>query len=86
MKAEVTRGFAAPTQALDLTIGLGYVECLLANSHIEKYMAKHHIELLNEFKKLLGEKAEEMSRTIPDPIRKPPKAARSLAKPDAAVA
>ena len=77
MKAEVTRGFAAPTQALDLTIGLGYVERLLANSHIEKYMAKHHIELLNEFKK---------SRTIPDPIRKPLNAARSLAKPDAAVA
>ena len=73
-------------QALDLTIGRGYVERLLANSHIEKYMAKNHVELLNEFNKLLGEKAEEMSRTIPDPIRKPPKEARSVAKSDAAVA
>jgi hypothetical protein len=62
------------TQALDLTIGLGYIERLLANTRIEKYLVKHHVELLNEFKKLLGEKAEEMSRTIPDSIR--PKAAK----------
>lgn len=54
------------TQALDLTIALGYVERLLANPHVEKYLAKHHADLLNEFRKLLGEKAEEMSRTISD--------------------
>jgi hypothetical protein len=57
------------TQALDLTIGLGYVERLLANPRVQKYLAKHHAELLNEFKKLLSEKAEEMSRTIPDAVQ-----------------
>jgi hypothetical protein len=54
---------------------------LLANQHVEKYMAKHHVEFLNELNKLVKEKAEEMSRTIPDPVRIPPKSARSLAKP-----
>src|ERR1035441_9505122 len=33
------------TQALDLTIGLGYVERLLANPRVAKYLAKHHAEL-----------------------------------------
>jgi hypothetical protein len=69
------------THALDLTIGLGYVERLLANQHVEKYMAKHHVELRNELNKLVKEKAEEMSRTIPDPVRIPPKSAKSSAKP-----
>lgn len=59
----------ARTQALDLTIALGYIERLLANTHVEKYLAKHHVELLNEFTKLVGEKAEEMSRAIPEPIK-----------------
>ena len=45
---------AQPIRALDLTIGLGYIERLLANTHIEKYLAKHHVELLNEFNKLLA--------------------------------
>jgi hypothetical protein len=54
------------TQALDLTLGLGYLERLLANIQVERYLAKNHIELLHEFKKLLAEKAEEMSRTIPE--------------------
>ena len=74
------------TQALDLTLGLGYVERLLANPRIAKYLAKHHAELLNEFNKLLGEKAEEMSRTISDSIQKPTRAAKSLRKRAAAVA
>ncbi len=65
------------TQALDLTLGLGYIERLLANPHISKYLAKHHAELLNEFNKLLGEKAEEMSRTISGPVQKHVKAAKS---------
>ena len=68
------------TQALDLTLGLGYVERLLANHQIAKYLAKHHADLLNEFNKLLGEKAEEMSRTISDPIQKHPRAAKSIRK------
>jgi ParB-like chromosome segregation protein Spo0J len=61
------------TQALDLTIGLGYIERLTTNARVEKYLAKHHAELLNEFTKLLGEKAEEMSRAIPDPIKPAPR-------------
>ena len=65
------------TQALDLTIGLGYIERLTENTRVEKYLAKHHAELLNEFTKLLGEKAEEMSRAIPDPIKPAPRTARA---------
>jgi hypothetical protein len=74
------------TQALDLTLGLGYVERLLANPRIAKYLAKHHAELLNEFTKLLGEKAEEMSRTITHPVQKTAKAVRSVTKRAAEVA
>jgi hypothetical protein len=59
---EVEQSYA--TQALDLTLGLGYLERLLSNNQVDKYLAKHHVELLHEFKKLLAEKAEEMSRTI----------------------
>ena len=69
-RTDPSRGYA--TQALDLTLGLGYVERLLANSHVAKYLAKHHAELLNEFTKLLREKAEEMSRTITRPAGRPP--------------
>jgi hypothetical protein len=65
------------TQALDLTIGLGYIERLTTNARIEKYLAKNHAELLNEFTKLLGEKAEEMSRAIPDPIKSAPRTAHA---------
>ena len=61
------------TQALDLTIGLGYIERLTTNARVEKYLAKNHAELLNEFTKMLGEKAEEMSRAIPDPIKPAPR-------------
>jgi hypothetical protein len=68
------------TQALDLTLGLGYVERLLVNPRISKYLTKHHAELLNEFTKLLGEKAEEMSRTIPDPVKTSPQGPRSSTK------
>jgi hypothetical protein len=74
------------TQALDLTIGLGYVERLLASPHVAKYLAKHHTELLNQFNKMLGEKAEEMSRTISDPVQKNVRAARSVTKRAAEVA
>src|ERR1700728_2544884 len=42
-----------------------------------KYLAKHQVERLNEFNKRLGEKAEKMSRTIPDPVRIPQKSART---------
>jgi hypothetical protein len=69
-RTDPSRGYAE--QALDLTLGLGYVERLLANSHIAKYLAKHHAELLNEFTKLLREKVEEMSRTITRPAGRPP--------------
>jgi hypothetical protein len=68
------------TQALDLTLGLGYVEHLLAIPRIAKYLAKHHLELLNEFNKLLGEKAEEMSRSITDPTPKAVRTEKSVPK------
>ena len=74
------------TQALDLTLGLGYVERLVTNPRVAKYLAKYHAELLNQFNKLLGEKAEEMSRTIAHPIDKNVKAVRSVAKKAAEVA
>jgi hypothetical protein len=51
--------------SLDLTLGLGYVEHLLSNPRIDKFLAKHHPEILSEFKKQIEEKAEEMSRPIP---------------------
>jgi hypothetical protein len=35
---------------------------------------------LNKFTKLLGEKAEEMSRAIPDLINPPPRTAKATAK------
>jgi hypothetical protein len=41
---------------------------------------------LNEFTKLLGEKAEEMSRTVSDPVKKTARAARSVTKKAAEVA
>lgn len=59
------------TQALDLTLSMGYMEHLLRNVQVEKYLGKNHPEILSEFKKLLGEKAEEMSRTIPESVPKP---------------
>jgi len=74
------------TQALDLTLGLGYVERLVANPHVAKYLAKHHAELLNEFNKLLGEQAEEMSRTIAHPIHKSVKPVKSVVKKAAEIA
>lgn len=74
------------TQALDLTLGLGYIERLLANSHVAKYLSKHHAELLSEFNRLLAEKSEEMSRTIPDPRQPSARGPRSSAKKTAAIA
>jgi hypothetical protein len=57
--------------ALDLTLSLGYVEHLLSNSKIEKYLFKHHPDILSEFRKQIEEKAEEMSRPIPGLATKP---------------
>jgi RepB plasmid partitioning protein/ParB-like nuclease domain len=59
------------TQALDLTLSLGYVEHLLSNSRIEKYLAKHHPDILSELKKQIEGKAREMSRPVPDSVAKP---------------
>jgi hypothetical protein len=59
------------TQALDLTLALGYIERLIANTKVERYLAKHHSEILNEFRKFIGEKAAEMATgaTTPDLVR-----------------
>ena len=57
------------TQALDLTLTLGYVERLVSNSKVEKYLTKHHSDILNEFKKSIREKVEGMSGVIPDRVK-----------------
>lgn len=59
------------SQALDLTLCMGYIERLLGNMQVDKYLGKNHPEILGEFKKLLGEKAEEMSRAIPESVLTP---------------
>lgn len=64
------------TQALDLTLSLGYIEHLLANSRIEKYLAKHHPDILNEFRKVVAEKADEMSRPVAESVPSPPQKVR----------
>lgn len=67
--------------ALDLTLSLGYVEHLLSNPRIDKYLAKHHPDILGEFKKQIEEKAEEMARPIPGVTTKPrplPKATQKM--------
>ena len=60
---QVEETYAA--QALDLTLSLGYVEHLLSNAKIEKYLTKHHLDILGEFRKQIDEKTGEMSRPIP---------------------
>ena len=55
------------TQALDLTLTLGYIERLIDNAKVEKYLAKHHNEILNEFQKLIGERAEDLANMVPEP-------------------
>jgi len=59
------------SQALDLTLCMGYIEHLLGNMQVDKYLGKNHPGILSEFKKLLGEKAEEMSRAIPESVQMP---------------
>jgi hypothetical protein len=60
------------TQALDLTLALGYTERLVANGRVEKYLSKHHAEILNEFRRLIRERAGEMPRTFPSPFASSP--------------
>ncbi len=55
------------TQALDLTLALGYIERLISNKNVDRYLAKHHSEILSEFKKQIDEKAMEISRTTMNP-------------------
>lgn len=59
------------TQALDLTLSLGYIEHLLSNPKIEKYLTKHHPDILGEFKKQIQEKDGEMPRPIAGLTTKP---------------
>lgn len=54
------------SQALDLTLSIRYIEHLLANPQILKYLASHHPDLLNEFQSMVAEKDDQMSRTIPE--------------------
>lgn len=53
------------TQALDLTLTLGYIERLLTNKNVEKYLARNHSDILTELRKQLKEKAAQMVRNQP---------------------
>jgi hypothetical protein len=61
-----------------------FVERLIVNAPVEKYLLKYHSEILIEFKKLVNEKAEEMSRSIHDAAKTSLRAAKSSAKESSA--
>jgi hypothetical protein len=64
------------TQALDLTLSIGYIGHLLENTSIVKYLTKQHPDILSEFQKMLAEKADERSRPMPESI--PPSRRRKV--------
>jgi hypothetical protein len=43
------------TQALDLTLALGYIERVVNNRNVEKYLTKNHGDILNEFRRQLDD-------------------------------
>jgi hypothetical protein len=43
------------TDILTLTVACGYLDRLLANTKIERYLARHHIDILHTLQKLLSE-------------------------------
>jgi hypothetical protein len=47
---------------------LGYIERLLANKSIDKYLGKHHSEILNKFRRQLKEKVDDISRADTSPV------------------
>ena len=68
------------TQALDLTLSIGYIEHLLASPRVQKYLTKHHPDILNEFRKMLDEKADEITRTVPESARQSQQKVKVLPK------
>jgi hypothetical protein len=46
---------------------IGYVERLVANPRVAKYLAKHHAALLNEFNKLIRERQRRCRTRLPIP-------------------
>lgn len=47
------------TQALDLTLALGYIERVVGNRNVEKYLTKNHADIFNEFRKQLDESSSQ---------------------------
>ena len=43
------------TDALTLTVSRGYLERLLSNPKIERYMERHHLDILQTLRKLVPE-------------------------------
>ena len=43
------------TDILTLTVACGYLDRLLKNTKIERYLARHHIDILHTLQKLLSE-------------------------------
>jgi len=43
------------TDILTLTVACGYLDRLLNNTKIERYLARHHIDILHTLQKLLSE-------------------------------
>jgi hypothetical protein len=49
------------TDVLTLTVSLGYLERLLANSKIERYLERYHLDILETLRKLLSESKTALS-------------------------
>jgi ParB-like chromosome segregation protein Spo0J len=65
------------TDVLNLTVSCRYIESLVRNAQVKKYLAKHHPELLQEIGQLLTELAAERSKK-PAEIRTPRSAMRRV--------
>ena len=51
------------TDALTLTVSRGYLERFLSNPKIERYMERHHIDILQILRKLLSDTKPMSSKT-----------------------
>lgn len=67
------------TDILNLSVSCRFVEKLLKNSEIHKYVSKYHSDLLGEMEKLLGEVAADRSQTR---MAQPGKTSKRTKKPD----
>ena len=54
------------TDALTLTVSRGYLERLLSNPKIERYMERYHLDLLQALRKLLSDTTSISSEALAD--------------------